>query len=273
MDRSFVVIGHRGASGYAPEHTIPSYDLAIRLGADFIEQDLQMTRDGVLVAFHDPTLDRTARGAGCRGPIILRTLEEVLTCDVGAWFNRAYPAAARPEYEGLRVPTLDEVFSRYGRSTRYYIETKNPEEAPGMEEELVRLLGHHGLLEDAGEGRVLLQSFSEESLRKLRRLAPDVPLIHLSDEPAGPLLARLPSIREYAAGIGPSKQHVTAALVDAASAAGLLVHPYTVNEVEEMEALRKLGVHGMFTNFPDRLRALVDGVPPVPLEPRGGSED
>ena len=63
-DAPVLAIGHRGASGYAPEHTIASYDLALALGADYIEQDLQLTKDGVLVVLHDPTLDRTARGPG-----------------------------------------------------------------------------------------------------------------------------------------------------------------------------------------------------------------
>src|SRR4029078_9787698 len=86
-------IGHRGASGYAPEHTIASYDLALALGADYIEQDLQLTKDGVLVVLHDPTLDRTARGeaANCTGLVIEKTLAQVKTCDVGSWFNDAFP--------------------------------------------------------------------------------------------------------------------------------------------------------------------------------------
>src|SRR5262245_5977212 len=102
-DAPALAIGHRGASGYAPEHTIASYDLALDLGADYIEQDLQLTKDGVLVAMHDPTLDRTARGAAenCTGLVIEKTLAQIKTCDVGTWFNQAFPAAAKPEYDGL----------------------------------------------------------------------------------------------------------------------------------------------------------------------------
>jgi len=75
-DSSVLAIGHRGASGYAPEHTMASYDRAIELGANYIEQDLQLTKDGVLVALHDPTLDRTARGdaVNCKGLVIDKTL-------------------------------------------------------------------------------------------------------------------------------------------------------------------------------------------------------
>jgi glycerophosphoryl diester phosphodiesterase len=113
-DAPVLNIGHRGASGYAPEHTIPAYDLALRLGADYIEQDLQMTGDGVLVVLHDETLDRTARGSGrdCAGPVITKTLEQIKTCDVGSWFNEAYPQYAKDGYVGLRICTLEENFQR-----------------------------------------------------------------------------------------------------------------------------------------------------------------
>src|SRR5690606_21915603 len=112
-----------------------------------IEQDLQMTADGVLLVLHDATLDRTARGpaAVCTGPVIERTLAEVRECDFGSWFNEARPESANEAFVGLHAPTLDEVFARYGDRVRYYIETKNPEEAPGMEEALLALLRRHGL--------------------------------------------------------------------------------------------------------------------------------
>jgi glycerophosphoryl diester phosphodiesterase len=144
-----LVIAHRGASAYAPEHTLAAYDRALEMGADYIEQDLQMTADGELVVLHDDTLDRTTRGAGCRGRVIERTLAEVKRCDAGSWFAERNPARARPEFAGERVPTLHEVFERYAGRARFYIETKNPEEAPGMEEALVALLRRHALLPQA----------------------------------------------------------------------------------------------------------------------------
>src|SRR5919199_3213688 len=107
-DAPVVNIGHRGASGLAPEHTFASYDLALKLGADYIEQDLQMTKDGVLVVMHDKTLNRTATAPEglparyCRGPVIKRTLEQIKQCDVGSWFNEEYPQHAKPGYVGLK---------------------------------------------------------------------------------------------------------------------------------------------------------------------------
>jgi glycerophosphoryl diester phosphodiesterase len=251
-------IGHRGASGYAPEHTIPAYDLALEMGADYIEIDLQMTADGVLVALHDDTLDRTADAPEgvpeeyCSGPVIEKTLEQIKMCDAGSWFS--------PEYAGEQIPTLEEIFQRYGTSVNYYIETKNPEAAPGMEEELLRLMEEYNLIKPAAKRwQVLIQSFSAESLLKIHALEPSLPLIQLysSTETSESIQASLAEVSTYAVGIGPSKSDVDAALVEAAHALCLDIHPYTVNEKEEMETLIALGVDGMFTNFPDRLEELL----------------
>jgi glycerophosphoryl diester phosphodiesterase len=252
-----IVIGHRGASAWAPEHTLPSWDLALEMGADYLEQDLQMTRDGVLVVLHDDTLDRTT-GGSCRGRVIERTLAEVQQCDVGSWFNAAHPDRARPEYVGLRVPTLDEVFSRYAGRASFYVETKNPEEAPGMEEALLSLMDRHDLrAAAAAEWRVLIQSFSEASLRKVHALDASLPLIQLVEAGTTPelLKARLPEVREYAVGIGPSWRDVDGEVVAAARSLCLDVHPYTVNDPALMRQLTELGVTGMFTDTPDALLA------------------
>lgn len=259
-------IGHRGASGYAPEHTLPSYDLALRQGADYIEQDLQLTRDGVLVVLHDETLDRTARPTAesepgdCTGLVREKTLAQIKTCDVGSWFNEAYPEYASEEYAGLKIPTLEEVFQRYRKSAAYYIETKSPESAPGMEEELLRLMDEYGLREPSAERwQVLIQSFSPVSLQKIHAADPSLPLIQLFSgaETSETIQARLDETAPYAVGIGPSKNDVDPALVEASHARCLDLNPYTVNEPAEMERLIGIGVDGMFTNFPDRLDAVL----------------
>jgi glycerophosphoryl diester phosphodiesterase len=250
-------IGHRGASGHAPEHTIPAYDLALALGADYIEQDLQLTSDGVLVCLHDTTLDRTARGPAehCTGLVREKTLAQIRTCDVGSWFNEANPDRARPEYVGLTIPTLDEVFARYRRRANYYIETKAPESADRMEERLLALLAEHKLRKPARRWQVLIQSFSPASLRAIHEMDPSLPLIQLvlgfGASPA--LEASLDDIAGYAVGVGPNAGFMDATVVAAAHARCLDVHPYTVNEPADMAALVAAGVDGMFTNFPDRL--------------------
>ncbi|NIM50519.1 MAG: glycerophosphodiester phosphodiesterase [Gemmatimonadales bacterium] len=254
-------IAHRGASASAPEHTFAAYDLALDLGADYIEQDLQLTADSVLVVLHDESLDRTARGprGWCTGRVRDRVLADLRTCDVGSWFNEAHPDRARSEYVGLRIPTLEEVLQRYGRSTRYYIETKQPEAAPGMEQHLVSLLRRFELLPASSQDwTVLIQSFSPESLRKLHTLHEALPLIQLfrRGRIPEPLDSVLEAVSGYAVGIGPSWRDVTSELVAVARRHGLAIHPYTVNEPEDMRRLLDLGVTGLFTDFPERFDCL-----------------
>ena len=255
-----IVIAHRGASAYAPEHTFAAYDMALELGADYIEQDLQMTRDGVLVVMHDDTLDRTARGEGCSGRVIERTLAELRHCSAGRWYNEERPALAKAAFDEERIPTLDDVIVRYAGRSRFYIETKNPEEAPGMEEALVALLEKHGLADAPDRGglpAVIIQSFSAESLRRIAELAPALPRVQLLERiSSSQAIALLPEIARFAHGVGPARTTVDGALVEAARDHSLIVHPYTVNEESEMRRLMSLGVDGMFTDRADMLIAL-----------------
>lgn len=262
------VIAHRGASRFLPEHTMVAWERALEMGADYLEQDLQMTRDGVLVVLHDETLDRTARGPEgvCTGPVIERTLDELRRCEVSSWKvealrneGRERAAAAVEALPPQRIPTLEEVFRRFGidGSVRYYIETKSPGEAPGMEEALLELLAAHGLVPGSPDDRtVLVQSFSPESLRKIHATEPTLPLVQLVTERALEEMDReeaLDRVAGYAVGLGPSWKLVTPELVQAAHDRGLVVHPWTVNEPERMEALIEAGVDGMFTDVPEVL--------------------
>jgi len=253
-----IIIGHRGAAGHAPEHTFASWDLALEMGADYLEQDLQMTADGHLIVMHDDTLDRTTRGAGCRGRVIERTLAQLADCDAGTWFNDSLPDRARPQFATLRIPTLDAVLARYRDRARFYIETKNPEDAPGMEEALIATLAMHDLLpRQPGDTRVIIQSFSTASLRKVHALDSRLPLIQLfrTRETSASTRSKLDALAGLAHGIGPQFRDVDERLVADAHAKGLIIHPYTVNEPSDMRALITLGVDGMFTDYPDRLAA------------------
>jgi glycerophosphoryl diester phosphodiesterase len=268
-DADVQVIAHRGASWDAPEHTFASYDLALTNGGDWIEQDLQFSRDSVLVVMHDDSLDRTARGpdADCRGLVREKTLAQLQRCEVGSWYSAAYPDRAKARFAAERIPTLDSVLTRYGRRARFYIETKNPEAAPGMEEALLALLRKHRL---AGlftnRRRVLVQSFSAASLERMHALDPGVRLVWLIDEPipVDSLDAVFARVARYVVGIGPSRRIVSARMVERAHVAGLVVHPYTVNDAAAMTVMLGLGVDGMFTDRPDVLRRLV-GPPEGPL--------
>lgn len=246
-------VAHRGASGHAPEHTLAAYELGEQMKGDYIEVDLQMTEDGVLIAMHDDTVDRTTDGSGFVKDM---TLAEIKQLDAGSWFNEAYPDKAKPEYAGLTVPTLEEVIEEFGRGSRYYIETKAPNVYPGMEEELLRVLDKHKLIgENARSSKVLIQSFSADSLLKMHELDPEVPLIHLISYSGLATITdqEISAIKEYALGIGTSYTSIDEEYVKKIRENDLLIHPYLVNSKADMERLLDWGVTGMFTDFPDRL--------------------
>ena len=250
-------VSHRGASGYAPEHTIPAYKLGEEMKGDYIEVDLQMTKDGELIAMHDETLDRTTNGTGL---VKDHTLAEIKQLDAGSWFNEKYPDYAKPEYEGLKVPTLEEVIKKFGKGSRYYIETKSPEVYPGMEEKLLEILEEYGLTgPNSPSSKVLIQSFSPESLKKVHALNPDLPLIQLLwyDKAATITDAELEAYKTYSIGLGMNFNMIDEAYVQKVREHDLLIHPYTVNEKEDMRQLLDWGVTGMFTNFPDRLQEVL----------------
>lgn len=193
------VIAHRGASFDAPEETVPAYTLARELGADYLEMDIQRTKDGVLIALHDNTLERTTNIAEVypqrtKDPLNTFTLEEIKRLDAGSWFNTAHPDRARASYAGLKILTLDEVMdiAEGGKNKPgLYIETKVPSQFPGIEEDLKNKLEQRGWLTErpAAEkgyvnvanmpGRVMLQTFEKPSLELLQKSMPDTPKVLL----------------------------------------------------------------------------------------------
>ncbi len=251
-------VAHRGASGYAPEHTLPSYELGEQMKGDYVEVDLQMTKDGELIAMHDETLDRTTDGTGL---VKDHTLEQIKQLDAGSWFNEMNPEMAKEEYEGLQVPTLDEVIDKFGKSANYYIETKSPEVYPGMEEKLLETLERHQLIgPNSPSSQVIIQSFSPESLKKVHDLNPRIPLVQLLwyTSPATITDAELEQYKGYAVGVGMNHNQIDEAYVQKVREHNLLIHPYTVNEKEDMQKLLDWGVTGMFTNYPDRLHEVLE---------------
>ncbi len=251
-------IAHRGASGHSPEHTISAYEKGEAMQADYIEIDLQLTRDQQLIAMHDDTVTRTTDG---KGEVQQLTLDEIIDLDAGSWFNEAYPASAEVIYEDETVPTLAEVFEHFGADGNYYIETKTPDKYPNMVKELVATLEEYDLIDDElPEGKVIIQSFSEQSLQEVATLAPSLPLIQLLNKDALKQLddERIAEISSYAIGVGVNYEALTDAQIAEFKANGLLIHAYTVNDEKEMRELIQRGVTGIFTNYPDRLTNLLE---------------
>lgn len=247
-------ISHRGASGYAPEHTLVSYQMGEKMHGDYIEIDLQMTKDGQLIAMHDEKMDRTTNGTGL---VKDYTLDQIKQLDAGSWFNETYPLNANPEYVDIKVPSLEEIFQKFGKNANYYIETKSPDIYPGMEKELLRLVNKYHI----NKKTLLIQSFSPLSLKIMHELDPSVKLIQLTSFKSNAVItdAEIAAVKEYAIGIGPNHTYLNEEYVQKVVNNGLELHPYTVNEKERMKQLIDWGVTGMFTNFPDRLHEVKKG--------------
>ena len=274
-----ILVAHRGASAYAPEHTLAAYRLAIEQGADFVEQDLQISKDGILVCLHDLTLERTTnvakvfpdravRGRGWRRTWNVSdfTLRELKTLDAGSWFD--------PKFTGERIPTFQEAIDLVRGKAGLYPETKGPEvygtRGFDMEALLLAALAKNQLDRPDADPRtpVVIQSFSAESLQRLRAAGTTLPLTFLlsdNDPDRGRWLTDegLKDVRGFATGLGPAKRLLLAdpTLVARARATGLTITPYTFRSsgtsgrsgaAEEMsEFLYRIGVDALFTDNPD----------------------
>ncbi|MFB9310355.1 glycerophosphoryl diester phosphodiesterase [Agromyces hippuratus] len=230
-------VGHRGDRAAAPENTMPSLELAMDELA-FVETDVQLTRDGVPVLFHDTTLERITGDSRSIGELDATAVERL---DVGAWYGE--------EFAGTRVPTLDAFLEALAErdEARALIELKADWGAAGIRA-VTGLIELHGL-----RGRVVLQSFSLETLFALQRVAPTIPRIMLIRElPANPLpmAERLGVI-----GFGTTVESVTAqpAALVALHDAGIAVLCYTLNSHEHWEEVSALGVDGIITDEPSEL--------------------
>ena len=226
----FSLIAHRGASGYEDEHTIKSYELGLEQGADYIEIDLQLTKDNKLICMHDTTVDRTTTGSGTIANMTLAEIKALKTKN------------------GEQIPTLEEVVNHFGKNVNYYIETKSPFNI-NMDQELLRILKNAGLIGIGSKRKqVIIQSFADESLKNIRNQYSDIFLVRLSKTFTQ---SDIDTSAQIADGMGPGFANVTKALVDSAHAKGLVVHPWTVNTKEDMDTAVSYGVDGFFTNYPD----------------------
>jgi glycerophosphoryl diester phosphodiesterase len=273
------VVAHRGASAYAPEHTLAAYRLALEQRADFVEQDLAVTKDGVLICLHDPSLERTTnveerfpsrftettfegkvRRAWLANDF---TLAEIKQLDAGSWFS--------PTFKDERVPTFAEAVALIKGKAGVYPELKTPEiyEGRGVDFEalVAAALDQHGLRGPGADPKtpVILQTFGEASAKKLAQMKIGVPVVLLvgrGDGWTSPGAIR--GWKGIVQGFGPAKQIVlkNPDFVTWAHAEGLTVTPYTFRSGDtgqfpsvkaEMEHyLYTLGVDALFTDNPDQ---------------------
>lgn len=244
-DKTPWVIGHRGAMGHAPENTMTSFDQALKLGADMLEFDVRLSKDGIPVIVHDSNLDRTANRSLEVGDL---NAEDLIQLDAGSWFDM--------RFAGEQIPRLSTLLKwAQAKKTKakdkfaYFVELKVDGDE-NRREQLIRSVVKD--LKDAGAlNRSVLISFDEPSLVITRKLFPDVSTGFLYSELLHDALERAKKLKTNH--LLPRKDRVTGDLVTEAHSAGLAVVAWTADRLDEFRKLVIWGVDGIATNYPDRL--------------------
>ena len=252
------VVAHRGASADRPEHTLAAYELALQEGADGVECDVRLTRDGHLVCVHDRRIDRTSTGTGLVSEMTLAQLRDSTT---------APGTAARTDRGDTGLLTLDELVRLvldWNRPVKLFIETKHPVRYGALvESKVLALLHRYGIAAPASAdlSRAVVMSFSAAAVWRIRRAAPLLPTVLLGD--TSRYLGGSAATTVGATAVGPSiatlREHPE--LVDRAAAQGRALYCWTVDHYEDVEYCRDLGVAWIATNHPGRTKAwLQDGL-------------
>ena len=275
------VVAHRGASAYAPEHTLAAYQLALEMGADYVEQDLAVTKDGVLICLHDASLERTTNveqvfpdravsisleGKTRRAWVANDfTLAEIKQLDAGSWFDQ--------KFAGEKVPTFDEAVALVRGKAGLFPELKTPEIYEGRNIDFEKLvadaLDKHGLRGPKADPKtpIILQTFGQSSARQLAQIRIGVPVVLLLGDDEGFKTAdQLKAWKGVVQGFGPAKNIIwrNPEFVKWAHAEGMSVTPYTFRSSDTARAgfrdvgeemahyLYRFGVDAVFTDNPDK---------------------
>ena len=253
-DRQTLMIAHRGASGVAPENTLAAFARALDQGADMLELDIHLSRDGIPVVIHDATLERTTNG---HGRVVEYDLAALKQLDAGSWFAK--------EYAGERIPTLDEVLTLVNGRAPVIIEFKWDKEEgyyPQMATKVATIIRAH-----QASDWCWVQSFEQRYLDEMYRLLPEVPLVKcFIGVWSGPLGfyydtgfhwgnyrpdAQIYRPAAHLTGLNFYYRTLTRSQIANWHQAGLQVWSYTVNDSKNMNKQVNLGADGIITNYPD----------------------
>jgi glycerophosphoryl diester phosphodiesterase len=225
------VIGHRGAAGLAPENTFAGFDLALALGVDGIETDVQKTKDGKLVLFHDYLLDKTTTGTGVLQETSWQELQQL---DAGSWFDGTY--------EGEQIPLLIEALKRYGTRTYFDLEIKQV----GIEYEVLHLIEKLDLLD-----RITFTSQDFPTVCNIKEKNPLARIGYLTADFSDEMLKKV--VEAKMQDFCPRAEKITKQLVNHWRSSGLFIRACGVKNAEIMKNAIYAGVDGMTSDFPDLL--------------------
>ena len=259
ISEKVLLMAHRGGEKVWPSNTIYAYQQAAALGADVLETDIHATKDGVLVMRHDPFVQSTTDGQGFIRDL---TLAEIKALDAGYTWSEDGGQSFPFRGMGITIPTLEEVLQAFP-ALRLNIDIK-PED-PAVVAPLVELLRRYGRAE-----QVMVASFHDRQLDLFRRLCPEAPTAAGVRETLGLVVLNKLGLRKLFRPRGQAFQIpecygrlrvVTPGFIRAAHARGMQVHIWTVDAVEDMQRLIQWGVDGIFTDYPPRLKAVLEALP------------
>ncbi|MHA2494386.1 MAG: glycerophosphodiester phosphodiesterase [Candidatus Hodarchaeales archaeon] len=236
-----LVIAHRGASGWAPENTLPAFQKAAELEADMIEFDIQLSADRHIVVIHDKTVDRTTNGTG---RVAEKSFAELRQLDAGAWFA--------PNFAGTRIPTLREVLSTISDSIQLNIELKHFDlESNFFEQDVAAIVTEFDLLH-----RAIFAARHPESITRLKELIPGIDCVLLQkerteDEYVEALLRLNLKVAQI------RRRSMNQAFINRLHEHKILINLFYADEAEEMRNFISMGIDGILTNYPDRLRKVI----------------
>lgn len=229
-----VSVAHRGASGYAPENTHAAFRKGLELGADFLEFDLHLSKDGELIIMHDDKVNRTTNGDGFVSDY---TLAELKKLDAGSKFHK--------DFKGEKIITLEELFSDFYGQIGLLIEIKKPSKYPGIEEKVAAVLAEYSDLSS-----VIVQSFDIESMRKMHQLVPELQVALLMKRSASQLSSKkIEDLSSFATFINFNISHVNKHIIDQIHSYGGKVLVWSAKDVRSINKAYQYGVDGIITDF------------------------
>lgn len=242
-DKNFLVIAHRGASNYAPENTMAAFKLAHEMQVDMIELDVQLSKDGIPVVFHDAKLDRHSNG---KGPVSSFLFNEIRQLDAGNWFSI--------KFKGEKIPSLKEVLM--WASGKIFVNIEIKKEAVGdsieggVEEKILQLVQQMGM-----EKQVIISSFDYRAVKRIKKMRTDIMTGLLYHKKSSAKLSPVQLLNNYGADFFHcSRSEMNKKWLAQLNEFGKRYLIYTVNKKKQMKKWMQMGAFGIFSDKPDLLR-------------------
>lgn len=229
------IIAHRGASSLAPENTFAAFDQAIECYADYLELDIQMSKDYKIIVMHDVTVDRTTNGSGSVRDF---TLKELKKLDAGSWFH--------PAFTGEQISTLQEVLKKYAGKTGFLIEIKYYNLYPGIEKRLAKILRKHKNIQE----KIIIQSFDSKVIKRLKQFLPNISTCLLLNGLETITEESISQYSKFANYLSPPIYMLDKSIVQKIHTSGMKVIAWDVHGKRNLQNASWMGIEAIVTDNP-----------------------